>query len=38
MYSSVYLLTPTPNLSFPPTFPFGNHKFIFYVCESISVL
>ena len=21
-----------------PTFPFGNHKFVFYVCQSISVL
>ena len=29
----------TPNLSFsPPPFPFGNHKFVFYVCGSISVL
>ena len=22
----------------PPPFPFGNHKFVFTVCESISVL
>ena len=22
----------------PPAFPFGNHKFVFYVCGSISVL
>ena len=29
----------TPNLSPPSsTIPFGNHKFVFYVCESISVL
>ena len=28
----------TPNLSFPaPAIRFGNHNFIFYVCESISV-
>ena len=26
-----------PNLSLPP-FPFGNPNFVFYVCESISVL
>ena len=22
----------------PPSFPFGKHKFVFYVCESFSVL
>ena len=22
----------------PPPFPLGNHKFIFYICDSISVL
>ena len=22
----------------PPHFPFGNRKFVFYVCESVSVL
>jgi len=27
-----------PNSSFIPTASFGNHKFVFYVCESISVL
>ena len=26
------------NLSSPTHFPFGNHKFVFYVCESLSVL
>ena len=26
----------TPNLP-SPLFPFDNHKFVFYVCESISV-
>ena len=26
-----------PNLSFPP-FPCGNHKFVFEVCEAVSVL
>ena len=30
-------LSPKPNLSLPP-FPFGNRKFAFYICESISVL
>ena len=35
----VYIcLSQTPNLSVLPHFPFGNHKFVFYVCESISVL
>ena len=28
----------TPNLSLLPPFHFGNHKFVFYVCGSISVL
>ena len=28
----------TTNLSLPQPFPFGNHKFVFYVCESVSVL
>ena len=28
----------SPNLSLPPPFfPFGNHQFVFYVCESLSV-
>ena len=40
LYSSVYILI--PNYWFPssPTFPvlYGNHKFVFYICESISVL
>ena len=22
----------------PPLFPLGNHKFVFYICDSISVL
>ena len=37
IYSSVYLLIPNSQLSLP-AFPFGNHMFVFYVCESISVL
>ena len=47
IYSSVCILgfpggsdgkeSQTPNLSFFPSH-FGNHRFIFYVCESISVL
>ena len=28
----------TPNLYFPLPFPFSNHKFVFYVCESIALL
>ena len=31
-------LSQPPNLSLPPPFPFGNHKFVFEVCESVSVL
>ena len=27
------LIYPSPN-----RFPFGNHKFVFYVCEPVSVL
>ena len=27
-----------PNLSLPPSFPFDNGKFVFYVCESVSFL
>ena len=27
-----------PNLFLPIPFPFGIHKFVFYVCESVSVL
>ena len=27
-----------PNLPLPSSFPFGNPKFVFYVCESLSVL
>ena len=34
-YSSVYMLIPNPNLSLAP-FHFVNHKFVFYVCRSIS--
>ena len=26
-----------PNLSFPPPFPIGNHQFVFYVCEHLSL-
>ena len=37
IHSSLYLLIQSPNLSHPPLpFPFGNHKFVFYVSESIS--
>ena len=33
MYGSVYLLIPKSEISL---FPFVSHKFVFYVCESIS--
>ena len=36
-YSSVYMLIPNFSVSSIPLFPFGNFKFVFYVCESISV-
>ena len=39
IYSSMYLLIPNPSFIQPRLpFPFGNPKFVFYVCESISVL
>ena len=38
IYSSVHMLIPNPSSIPSPAFPFGNHKFVFYVCESISVL
>ena len=37
IYSNVYLLIPNSKFILSP-FPFGNHKFIFCVCESVSVL
>ena len=36
--STIYLLIPNSKLIPLPAFPFGNHKFVFYVCESVSVL
>ena len=34
-----YLLIPNSKFTLSPTFiPFDNHKFVFYVCESISAL
>ena len=39
IYNSVYLLIPNSYFISPSLpFSFGNHKIIFYVCESISVL
>ena len=38
MYISVYMLIPVHNLSSPLPFPFGNHKFVVEVSESVSVL
>ena len=32
IYSTVYLLSQTTNLSFSTPSSFGTHKFIFYVC------
>ena len=39
-YNSVCICqSQTPSLSLPlPAVPFGNHKFVFKVCESVSVL
>ena len=34
----MYLLIPNSKFIPPPHFPFGNHQFVLYVCESISVL
>ena len=34
----MYTLIQDPNLSLPTPFPFGNHKFVSYVCGSSSVL
>ena len=37
--SCVYIIPQFLIYPFPPgPFPFGNHKFVFYVCESLSVL
>ena len=39
IHSSVYMLIPSSYFNIPPTsFPFGNHTFVFYVFESLSVL
>ena len=35
--SSLLCWSQNPNLSPPPPFPFWNHKFVFYVRESLSV-
>jgi len=37
VYSSVYMLIPNSSFTFPPSFSFGNCKFVFYVCGSTSV-
>ena len=34
LYSGVYLLIPYSQF-IPPSFPLGNHKFVFYVCVSV---
>ena len=48
MYNNVYLLLPNPFGDYPYPFvnypapsiplPFGHHRFVFYVCEDVSVL
>ena len=38
IYSSMYMLVPNFKFSSASTIPFGNHKFVFYDCEYISVL
>ena len=37
VYMCVYVNPELLIYLFPP-FPFGNHKFVFFVCESVSVL
>ena len=32
------MLCVCPNLPFLPPFPFGNHRFVFKICKSVSVL
>ena len=39
MCGSLYVSIPHPNLLLPAfPFPFGNYRFGFYICESVSVL
>ena len=38
IYSTVYLLISDSSFIPPLTLPFGKHKIVFYVCESVSVL
>ena len=38
IYSSVYMSIPTFQLIPSPDSPPGSHKFVFYICNSISVL
>ena len=38
IYNSLYLLISNSQFIPAPSFPFGNRKFVFYVCESLSVL
>ena len=35
-YSNVYMSIPNSQFIPLPPLPFGNHKFVFYVCESVS--
>ena len=40
-HGSMLLLIPYSQFILPTplaAFPFGNHKFVFYVCESVSIL
>ena len=37
MYSSMYMSIPISQFIFPHPLPPGNHKFVFYICNSISV-
>ena len=38
VYIYIYIYINPKLLIYSPPFPFGNHKFVFYICESISVL
>ena len=38
VYSSLYMLIQTPISPPAPTIPFGNHKFVSSVCETVFIL
>ena len=38
MYSSIYVSTPISQFIPFPAFLLGNHKFVFYICDTFSIL